>query len=234
MQSLRRASTVTKMIAIWNEDVQANVLVPSWVNDLKSFRRWSDDPEFPEVGRITYFDGTVHVDMSKEQIFSHVGVKTEAARVLGGIAINKRGRYFSDGAYLTNQDADFSTKPDGLFVSLAALKSGRVRYVEGKLGGFVEVEGSPDMALEIVSDSSVHKDTDRMLELYWKAGIREYWLIDARGDKPTFVIYRHGADGYVPQRAERGWIQSKVFGHSFRLKRSTAADGHPEFQLQVR
>lgn len=222
------------MIAIWNEDVCADVLVPSWVNDLESFRRWSDHPEFPEIGRITFYDGTVHVDMSKEQVFSHVDVKSETTQVLRAIGKRKRGRYLSDGVYLTNEEADISNRPDGVYVSFRTIKSGRVRYVEGKLGGFVEIEGSPDMALEIVSDSSVHKDTERMLELCWKARIREYWLIDARGDKLSFVIYRHTAGGYVPQPATNGWNESKVFGHRFRLKRTIAADGHPEFQLLVR
>ena len=56
--------------------------------------------------------------MSKEQIYSHNQVKTEFARVLAGIAKQKRlGRYFSDGLFLTNLEADLSAKPDGTFVS---------------------------------------------------------------------------------------------------------------------
>jgi Uma2 family endonuclease len=37
------------------------------------------------------------------------------------------------------------------------------------------------MVLEVVSASSVEPDTQTLRELYWAAGIKEYWLVDARG-----------------------------------------------------
>ncbi|MCI0358573.1 MAG: Uma2 family endonuclease [Planctomycetaceae bacterium] len=36
------------------------------------------------------------------------------------------------------------------------------------------------MTLEVVSDTSVVKDTQELRSLYWLAGIQEYWLVDAR------------------------------------------------------
>ena len=45
---------------------------------------------------------------------------------------------------------------------------------EGKKGGYVEVEGSPDMVLEVISDSSVRKDDVLLRQGYWDAGIGEY------------------------------------------------------------
>jgi hypothetical protein len=56
----------------------------------------------------------------------------------------------------------------------------RVRLLEGKKGGYVEMEGSPDMVLETVSDSSVHKRHAATAPGLWTAGIREDWLVDAR------------------------------------------------------
>ena len=65
--------------------------------------------------------------------------------------------------------------------------------IEAEEGGYVELDGSPDMVLEVVSDSSVEKDIDVLMDLYWKAGIREYWLVDARGERIEFKILCHTA-----------------------------------------
>src|SRR5690348_1278657 len=111
----------------------SQVRVPDWVVDLESFRRWSDDDDFPEVGRFSFLDGEVWVDMSKEQLFSHNQVKMAIAFVLMGIVLAENmGRYFGDGAFISNVDADVSNQPDGLFVSLESLMQGLVRIVEGR------------------------------------------------------------------------------------------------------
>jgi Uma2 family endonuclease len=211
------------------------VRVPSWVVDLDSFRGWAHSDEFPTAGRICYFCGEVWVDMSKEQVFSHNQVKNEFNLVIGGLVKSGRlGRYFPDGVLLSNADADLSSTPDGTFVSHEGLRRERVRLVEGANEGFVELEGTPDMVLEVVSASSVEKDTVILRDLYWKAGIPEYWRADARGERLAFDILRHTARGYVTSRRHEGWLKSAVFGKSFRLTRQLDALGHPEFTLAVR
>jgi Uma2 family endonuclease len=55
-------------------------------------------------------------------------------------------------------------------------------------GDYIEILGSPDLVVEIVSDSSVRKDTTLLRDAYWKAGVREYWLFDARGAEIRFDI----------------------------------------------
>jgi Uma2 family endonuclease len=210
------------------------VSVPGWVKDLASFRRWAHSDEFPETGRICYFDGEVWVDMSKEQIFTHVLVKTEIATVLSGFVKAARlGLFLGDGALLSNVDADIAVVPDALFASTAALQD-RVRLIEGKDEGYVELEGSPDMVLEVVSRGSVQKDTRTLREDYWQAGVREYWLIDARPDPLTFDILRYTPRGYRATPKKDGWLRSAVFGKSFRLLRELNALGHPQFTLEVR
>jgi hypothetical protein len=94
------------------------VRVPAWVTDLESFRRWTDDDAFPESGQISFIHGEVWIDMSKEQLFSHNQVKTELTRVLAALVkTGQLGRYYSDGAYLSNVDTEVSNQPDGIFVS---------------------------------------------------------------------------------------------------------------------
>ena len=214
--------------------IEDTVCIPGWVEDLQSFRRWVDSDEFPEDGRICYLAGEVWVDMSKEQIFSHNQVKAEYAIVLGGLSKkNRRGRYLPDGVYVSNVAADFSSKPDGCFVTRRSLRLGRVRLVEGR-EGYVELEGTPDMALEVLSRSSVQKDTVRLRELYWIAGIQEYWLVDARRPQVSFEILRRTAKGYVPVPKQAGWQKSAVLGKSFKFTVRCDEDGLPEYTLAVR
>jgi Uma2 family endonuclease len=70
--------------------------------------------------------------------------------------------------------------------------------------------------------------------LYWRAGIPEYWLVDARGDRLYFEIYRLTPEGYVATRRQSSWARSRVFGKSFRLTRRKDELGNPEFTLSVR
>jgi Uma2 family endonuclease len=209
------------------------VQVPGWVTDLKSFRRWANSDEFPQSGRICYLKGEVWVDMSKEQVFSHVLAKTKLAVVLGLLVEQKHsGQYFTDGLRLTNLAADISTKPDGTYISAKSRRSGKVQLVPGKKKRFVEVEGAPDMVLEIVSASSVQKDTAILFEAYWEAGIPEYWLVDARKKPLRFTIYRRTSKGYVATHKANGWMKSKVFGKQFKLTQRTDEFGDPVYTLQ--
>ena len=212
-----------------------SVEIPENVGDLASFRDWFHSDDFPEHGRICFLQGNVWVDMSKEQLFTHNQVRTELTIVVGGIVRSERlGRFFSDGSLLTNSDADVSTQPDGTFVSRESLKSDRVRLIPGKAGGFVELEGSPDMVVEIVSDSSVRKDTVTLKAAYAEAGVREYWLIDAREEKIRFDIFRNIDGQFANVKKQAGWLRSPVFGKAFRLVCVDDDRGNPEYRLEVR
>lgn len=211
------------------------VSIPDGVEDLQSFRRWAHSDDFPEAGRICFFHGEVWVDMSKEQIFTHNQVKNEYNIVLGTLArTEKRGRYFPDGLFFSNDECGLATEPDGAFAFFETLRSRRARLIEGAAEGFVELTGTLDMALEVVSASSVEKDTEILRDLYWQAGIEEYWLVDVRGDRLEFDILKRTARGYVAVRKQGGWLKSAVFGKSFRLTRGKDPLGNAEFSLHVR
>lgn len=210
------------------------IRIPEWVKDLDTFRRWAASDEYPEKVRIDYIDGEIWVDASMEDVFAHNQVKTEFTAVLQVLVkSHKLGRFFADGLRVTHVDADHSVEPDGCFVSQEGWQD-RVRAILGAGGGYVELEGSPDMVLEIVSDSSVEKDTKRLKKQYWEAEIPEYWLVDVRGERLGFDIFRRTANGYVATRKKDGWIKSAVFGTSFRLTRQADDLGHPEYSLEVR
>src|SRR5438128_11996462 len=81
--------------------------VPDWVEDLPSFRRWVEEDDTLDFGRIGYLDGRVWIDMSKEQLYTHNDVKSEVAAVLRQfVRAGKLGRFFPDGVLLCNAGPD--------------------------------------------------------------------------------------------------------------------------------
>ncbi len=212
-----------------------HLTVPEWVVDLESFRRWVDADDVPEKARISYLDEQVWVDMSKEQVFSHVLVKTKFTIVLGGLVeTGQLGLFLQDGVRLTNLEANFSVRPNCTFVSQASYEAGRVKLVEGMEEGYLELEGTPDMVLEVISPTSVRKDTVLLREAYWEAGIREYWLVDGRKSSLKFDILRHTPRGYTPTRKQQGWVRSGVFDRSFRFTLVSVPPGRPDYLLECR
>jgi len=221
------------MAVLITEDVHLDI--PTWVTDLATFRRWTDEPDFPETGNIWWLRGEVWADMSQEQIFSHIDVKGEvyfAIKTL--LRDNDIGRIFTDGLLLTNEDIGVSGNPDATFFTHEALAEGRVVLIEGRTDGFTEVQGSPEMVLEVVSDSSEEKDILILREDYFAAGILEYWLVDAREKPIQFDILRRNSKGFVSTRKVGGWVKSIVFGHSFRLVEGKDRSGNPKYTLETK
>ena len=211
---------------------QDALLIPDSVRDLSSFRQWAKSDEFPSRGWYAHLNGQLWVDPSMEKA-AHNLLKSEFVVVLSPLVRAAReGRYFGDRMLLTNVDAGLSTEPDGMFISFAALKEGRATLENGD--DSLEVEGSPDMVLEVVSPTSVQKDTVVLRDLYWRAGIQEYWLADPRGDDLTFDILKRGPKGYTTVRKQAGWLKSSVFGKSFRLARRDDEAGISIFSLELR
>lgn len=118
-----------------------------------------------------------------------------------------------------------------MFVANASFKDESVRMVEGAKQGYIELEGSSDMVLEVVSDSSAKKDYELLRVAYWKAGVREYWLVDARGERLEFQILKHGSKGLFLGSRGRRLDKSAVFKKSFRLIATKNHLGQPDFEV---
>lgn len=208
------------------------------IGSLSDFRRWATSEGFPERGRVDFIAGCVEVDMSPEDLFRHGTPKTELIRVLAGLVkAEGLGELLSDRSRVTCPAADLSAEPDIVFVSEPCLAHGRVRLVP-KVGAeadrYIEIEGAPDLTVEIVSDSTVRKDTIRLPQAYWRAGVREFWLVDARKDRLVFRIHRRGRTGWLVAKTDAAGFQaSKVLGRRFRLTRRRRPQGRWVYDLDV-
>jgi Uma2 family endonuclease len=209
--------------------------IPRDAYTLAGFRKWVLSDEFPEKQPVMFRKGEIYLFMPKEDVFTHAAIKTPVAIVAGGLFEElDLGDFYINGVLVTSVEADWSGNPDMVGILWESLDSGKVRYVMNKKDRAVEIEGSPDWLLEIVSDGSVKKDKRDLRETYHQAGVREYWIIDARGDKIDFQILHWRKTGYAAAPHKDGWQRSRVFGRSFQLSRSRDRRGGWRYKLGVK
>jgi Uma2 family endonuclease len=79
----------------------------------------------------------------------------------------KTGRVF-DAPYDVCLDNENVLQPDILYIS-------RERF---NIIGEKNVQGAPDLVVEILSESTAYNDLIKKKKLYAKHGVREYWIVD--------------------------------------------------------
>jgi Uma2 family endonuclease len=215
---------------MWNFCEESVHIPRQATRDLAGFRAWALSPHFPENGRIDFLAGDLEVDMSPEDLHPHGAVKSEIATALHQMVADT-GEVYVSRARISSPQADFSVEPDVVVVFWETLDSGRLRYIPE--ANPIEMEGAPDLVVEIVSDSSEHKDLVLLPLLYAAARIPELWLVDARKKAIRFEIRSLGPDGYetVEPDAE-GWRPSPRLGRRFRLARREVRPGRWIYRLE--
>ena len=80
--------------------------------------------------------------------------------------------------------SDFDVvEPDLLYISKA----------RGSVLTSKNVQGAPDLVVEVLSESTARVDRSIKLKLYGRFGVEEYWIVDVEG--PSAEIYRRGSEG---------------------------------------
>jgi Uma2 family endonuclease len=140
-------------------------------------------PEDPNKTRYELVHGEVVVSPSPN--FDHAFVVTHLSMLLAQhVRSNRLGVVVSD------IDTPFSPedvrRPDILFFS-----NSRTHHI-----GKVNLEGPPDLCVEVLSPSNRHVDRGDKFELYRDSGVPFYWIIDPM----TKVVEAYRLDGkeYVP------------------------------------
>lgn len=207
--------------------------IPPAIFTLEGFRAWyaalgSDAP------RASFVGGYVFVEMSPQNYHTHGPVVTAIHSVLTSLAIEQElGMYHTPPSWFTHVEHGLSTEPDGFFTSYAALEAGRVGINAERP---IEMVGTPDMVLEVVSRTSRRKDEGELRRVYAAAGVSEYWLVDALGASLSVQILQLTGDGSYRAAADDGdgWIPSRVWGRAFRLRGLVNRVGLAEYRLDVR
>jgi Uma2 family endonuclease len=215
------------------EDV---VPVPRAAFTHEGFRAWAISPEFPSGVRAAFIDGEVLLEMSPEELETHAKVKLEiTTSIAHWVKERDLGEVYPDGVLVSNPAAGLSCEPDLTFVSWASFDARRARLVtkRGRFDRYVEIEGSPDLVVEVISDSSVRKDRDLLRGAYQRAGVSEYWIVDARGEEIGLEILRNDGDAFVAVAAAVEPQPSGVLGGTWRLLRSRNRQGRFSYELRT-
>jgi Uma2 family endonuclease len=61
--------------------------------------------------------------------------------------------------------------------------------------GEQEIEGAPDLVMEVVSPSTSHRDVFDKKRLYETHGVREYWIVDP--DSETVEVHALSDESYT-------------------------------------
>lgn len=202
---------------------EENFPIPAGASTFEGFRRWVESDEFPESGRVDFLAGDVEVDLSPEELFTHNLVKMAIGSGLHALITDRDlGEVFADRARVSSPQTGLSVEPDVVVVLGRSLQEGLVRYrpSDRNPSRVLEIEGAPDLVVEVVSDGSVDKDTRRLPMLYARAGVPELWIVDARGSELQLRAFTLREGGYAPVDSDsEGWFRSPRLGLAFRLTR---------------
>lgn len=213
------------------------VSIPVTAHTLEGFRIWARSEDFPRQGRISFVGTEIVVDMSPERYSSHGAVKTAITRTLSALIDNQDlGEFYPDRTLLTYPPEALSHEPDAMFATWETLRRGRLKPISSAdQEDAIEWEGVPDLVVEILSPSTKHSDTGDLLPRFYRAGVRECWLIDARKQDLEFEILTLGPSDYQLVAPGRGdWLRSPLFNRRFRLERTRNRAGRWKYTLHVR
>ena len=214
--------------------------VPESAADVAGFRRWTVQNDFPDNARIDRVGDRLFVDLSMQRQQAHGLPKTE---IIARLALRNGelgfGELTSDVTRVFLPVGETGCEPDVVLVSYDALESSRVTETPAADGGDgVELVGPPELVVEVVSPSSVAKDTRDLPAGYFLGGVQEYWLVDCRDDEAaevTFLLHRRGSESFEPVPADAdGFAASAVLGKAYRLTRARGRLGRWQYRLEER
>jgi Uma2 family endonuclease len=56
----------------------------------------------------------------------------------------------------------------------------------------VQIQGTPDLLVEVLSRGTARRDRGEKLALYAQSGVREYWIVDPQERQIEFLVNEHG------------------------------------------
>lgn len=214
------------------------ITLPPNVSDFDVFLKWVDSDEFPAGVKASYIDGKIWLEPRMDDYAHHNLLKLAVAAMLRAYGRETNlGEAFVDGAMvaLPPDDPDaLGREPDCGFNLYDSFRSGRVQVLSRVPGGSGMLAGQPDLLAECLSDGSVQKDTVDLRATYLRMGVREYWVLDGRGEELNFELLcrEDGVNQWreVPSDAQ-GYRFSALLNRRVRVERGTNPVGHVQWDV---
>jgi Uma2 family endonuclease len=167
--------------------------------------------QLPEDGlRHELLDGE-HVVTPSPNLRHQVLLLRLARRVADSLDTSRAGQVFVAPLDVVFSNFDL-TEPDLLYVS-----NERRQVLTKK-----NVQGAPDLVVEILSASTAYRDRGAKQQIYERFGVREYWIIDPEADTIDRIVF-----------AQAGVEGSTGFEHYLRIGDELVTELLPGFSLDL-
>lgn len=121
--------------------------------------------------------------MAPSPVTKHQRISRRLESILDNfITKNQLGELFY-APYDVHLDNENVVQPDILFISKD--RSGII--------GEKNVQGAPDLVVEIISESSAYRDMVQKKKLYAKYGVKEYWIVIPEGEEIEIYTLKENA-----------------------------------------
>ncbi|MBI2061809.1 MAG: Uma2 family endonuclease [Nitrospirae bacterium] len=159
---------------------------------------YEDYCSLPEGKRYEIIDGGLHMTPAPTTKHQHIAKKIAMSFV---DQVEKTGQgvvFFSPiDVYLSDEDV---VQPDVL-----AVEKNRVKIIQEKY-----VRGAPDIVVEIISPEHSERDRVAKKKLYFKYGVKEYWIVDPEARSIEVLVWENA--GYnLKGSFTTGTANSSVF-----------------------
>ena len=141
---------------------------------------YEDYAKTPDDERYQLIDG--ELIMSESPIIAHQDNQMKLGnRMTNFVERNDAGVVYSPNTDVVLSDTDV-VQPDLLFISKER------RHIIGE----ANIQGAPDLVVEILSPSTTRRDWGVKRELYAKHGVREYWIADPANKMVWVMLLKDG------------------------------------------
>jgi Uma2 family endonuclease len=153
-----------------------------------------------EVYDYTYFASLpegMPVELIDGQVFSLSPASNYRHQKIGGFIFRKIGNYLEDkeaevffapfDVFLVNDGQDIMTCKNIVHPDIIVVSDKKKMLEKG-------YKGSPDLIIEIISQSTKNRDYIQKLALYGEYGVKEYWIVNPKS--LTISIYKADENGF--------------------------------------
>ena len=160
---------------------------------------YNDYAKTPDDERYELIDG--ELIMAPAPYLAHQSVSFNLSSALGPVAQSGLGRFYAAPADVVLSAHDV-VQPDLLFI--AAERADIITEAN--------VQGAPDLVVEILSQSTAQRDWTQKRELYARHGVKEMWLIDPDAKIVWQAFLNEGELAVVNVRTEGETLTSPTLG----------------------
>lgn len=141
--------------------------------------------------------------MTPSPITNHQRISRRLEFILEKFITEKKPGELFDAPYDVYFDEENVVQPDLLFIS-----KDRLHIIGEK-----NVQGAPDLVIEIISENSAYRDMVLKKKLYAKFGVKEYWIVIPEGEEieiytlkdNTYQLYKaYGKDSILESPLLKG------------------------------